>query len=126
MTKEQRGEKWDNEFIPCKHHPERRCNRAGYLQRASRCWECRTGKYKRLAGTKARNREKAKTLKCKLHPDRPCMVGYYVLTGSRRCSFCFHSTPQQIRHKEKYSKGEQRKWRRRSSYLAQRIKEQKI
>lgn len=41
MTKEERAAKWDAEFIPCKNHPERRCNRSRYVtRRMARCAVC--------------------------------------------------------------------------------------
>jgi len=48
MTKTERGEKWDKEFISCKHHPDRRCSRSDYIRRSRRCGTCKT--YKKLNG----------------------------------------------------------------------------
>ena len=37
-----RAKRWDGEFVPCKHHPERRCNRSDYIRRTSRrCASCK-------------------------------------------------------------------------------------
>lgn len=43
MDKKDREEKWDVEFIACKHHPDRRCNRSDFVNtRARRCGDCKS------------------------------------------------------------------------------------
>lgn len=44
-----RGTKWDDNFIPCKYHPDRRANKAAYVnRRVSRCGSC---KHRRVDGS---------------------------------------------------------------------------
>lgn len=52
MTKEERAAKWEAEFIPCKNHPDRRCNKSRYARAASNeCGSCKNG---HTPATKAR------------------------------------------------------------------------
>ena len=42
-TRKRRGERWDREFIPCKKHPDRRCNRSSFVNTRHRyCGSCKT------------------------------------------------------------------------------------
>ena len=49
-----RAEKWDSEFIFCKNHPERRCNRSDYVNRRHR--RCASCKGRRLSGVRIPSR----------------------------------------------------------------------
>jgi hypothetical protein len=50
LTKEERAAKWDSEFIPCKKHPERRCNKYSYVKcGAIRCGTCKNCGVKALS-----------------------------------------------------------------------------
>ena len=40
-AEKRRAERWNTQFIPCKNHPERRCNRSAYvISRTTRCGSC--------------------------------------------------------------------------------------
>ena len=45
-----RADQWDNGWIPCDRHPERRCNRSLYVARGTR--RCGSCKNRRTDGTR--------------------------------------------------------------------------
>jgi|GEM_PF-3454382 len=75
-AKERRAKKWDSTFIPCKRHPERRCNRSAFVSsghyRCARCkshrvsGEMRPSYRAHVAHTCAR-KDWARSMRAKLH-----------------------------------------------------------
>ena len=110
MTKEEREHLWQTTFIACKRHPDRRCNRAVFVNaRQQKCCSCHHHNHSSPAAKSRRAaRWDSSFIPCIKHPDRRCNRRCFIHSSERKCSSC----------KSRYPDGTKRPANKRHAYVS--------